>query len=372
MEINRYEIGDMLAALPDRTSLNIDKQVDLFICTLGFEDRSHGIIDKLKDNINIKSNPILVIKYPTNKEDNSKNLKFFEEDAARSKSRLIPLFYTKEDFVQNLISVFSDLKLNKDSQIVFDISTCSSYLFYPIMKTLFELDINLTIAYTEADKYYPTFEEWDTVNKNAESENTLFVESFENANFQSSGVDNIYNYNVFSEINPGNKPCTLVAVPNFSCKRMNSIIARDGELNKTKYEDIVWIIGKPPAENNEWRVDAIMKTNNVSKESSRIKYVSTLEYKDMLKVLEDVWSDPNIKYKYHLTIGNLGSKNQHLGTFFFLALHKEIGLWLTEPMEFQASRFSEGIDHCWQINFGSLQKLRTTLEQYLTLRWQLC
>jgi hypothetical protein len=369
MEINRFEIGDILGNLPKIESFNIDRQVDLLITTLGFEDRTHSIIDKLVNTGKMHKKPILLIEYPTNKEDNIKNYSFFEKAAKAMESPLIRLTYSRKDFTQKLGYQLDEI-LAKKSYIVFDISSCSSYVFYPIMKALYNLDIDLSIVYSEAEKYYPTFEEWDEVNKTAESEKSLFVESFENAKFQSAGVDDIYAYNIFSEINPGNKPCILIAVPNFSCQRVNAIIARDNELNKTKYEDILWIIGKPPADNNEWRIKAVMKTNNLyNKPPTKIKSACTLDYKEMIKALEDVWSD--VRYKYHLTLGTLGSKNQHLGTFFFLALHQDVGLWLAEPKEFRANRFSEGEGESWQINFGSISKLKESLSSYLTFRWQL-
>lgn len=369
MEINRFEIGDILGNLPEIEPFNIDRQVDLFISTLGFEDRTHSIIDKLVATGKMHKKPILLIEYPTNKEDNMKNYTFFEKAAKAMESPLISLTYSRKDFTQKLGHQLDKILIKK-SHIVFDISSCSSYVFYPIMKALYNLDIDLRIVYSEAEKYYPTFEEWNEVNKTAESEKSLFVESFENANFQSAGVDDIYAYNIFSEINPGNKPCILIAVPNFSCQRMNAIIARDNELNKTKYEDIMWFIGKPPGEHNAWRIEAVMKTNNLyNKPTTKITSVSTLHYKEMIKALEDVWSD--VKYKYHLTLGTIGSKNQHLGTFFFLALHQDVGLWLAEPKEFRASRFSEGAGTCWQINLGLMTDVRQSLERYLTFRWKL-
>lgn len=369
MEINRYEIGDVLGCLPEREPLSIESTVDLFIATLGFEDRTHSIIEKLRDSGKLHKKPILLIEYPTNKEENAKNYSFFEKAAESMAAPLIHLQYTRTDFTLKLRQQLEKI-LNNKSHVLFDISTCSSYVFYPVMKELYKSNIDLRVVYSEAEKYYPTFEEWDSVNKMAESEKSLFVESFENAKFQSAGVDDIYTYNIFSEFNPGNKPCNLIAVPNFSCQRMNAIVARDSELNKTKYDDIVWLIGKPPAEHNAWRIDAVMKTNNLFKKpTTKIKSVSTLNYKEMIKALEDVWSD--LKYKYHLTLGTLGSKNQHLGAFIFLALHQDVGLWLAEPKEFRANRFSEGQAASWQINFGSMASLRNALSSYLTFRWRL-
>jgi hypothetical protein len=369
MEINRYEIADVLGALPNLQPLAINDRVDIFICTLGFEDRTHSVIDKYTSSGHSNVKTIVVIEYPTNKEDNAKNISYFEKAAAKLSSLLVRIEYSRKSFLQDLTDKIGSLCDNNCS-VLFDISTCSSYVFYPVMKMLYRSSISLQIVYAEAAKYYPTYDEWAEVNKKAEIEKTLFTESFENANFQSTGVDDIYVYNAFFEVNPGNKPCALIAVPNFSCKRMNAIVARDGELNKTKYDDIVWLIGKPPADHNEWRVDAVIKTNNLyNRAPNTIKPVSTIDYKEMMMTLEGVWSD--YRYKYHLTIGSLGSKNQHLGSFFFLALHQDVGLWLAEPKEFRANRFSEGEGVCWQIDMGSMDVIRGRFSQYQTFRWKL-
>ena len=107
--------------------------------------------------------------------------------------------------------------------------------------------------------------------------------------------------------------------------------------------------------------------NNLHHATYRL--VSTLDYKQMIIELENKWSD--IKYKYHITIGSLGSKMQHLRTFFFLTLHQEIGLWYAEPNKFDAKRFSKGEGSMWQIPFGSTKKIWNLLKRYMTYHWEL-
>ncbi len=106
MEINRYDISDLLGSLPDLEPLNIDDHLDLLICTLGFEDRTHNIIDKLTIQQKRFGN-ILLITYPTNQEDNIKNLKYFENASKEINSQLIRLTYSRKDFSRNLSTIFS-------------------------------------------------------------------------------------------------------------------------------------------------------------------------------------------------------------------------------------------------------------------------
>ena len=279
------------------------------------------------------------------------------------------ILYSRGTYIHELRTKLESImnKSKSNFRVIFDISTCSSYVFYPTISELMKSNTDLTVVYSEADTYFPTKDEWEKVNAKAKEENSLFIESFENARFQSIGVDDLYAYSPFSELNAGNKPALLVAIPNFSAKRINSIVHIDRELNKTPYEDIIWLIGEPPAEKNKWRTDAIIRTNNISNVATH--FVSTLEYKEIILKLEDIWA--NRKYDYHISIGSLGSKMQHLGTFFFLALHQEIGLWLAEPREFNAKRFSTGHGVFWQLRFGETNELRRILESYMTFTWRL-
>ena len=354
--------------MPDAEKLKLEDPIDLFIATLGFEDRSHTIIDIIADSKLTTNSHLLLIKYPTNEEDNNKNLEFFE-NAVKSMSGFREILFSRTEYRQNISESLEDLLDRDGLRVVFDISTCSSYVFYPTMVELLRRNIDLTIMYSEADTYFPTQDEWEKVAEEAKKEQSLFIESFDNASFQSSGVDDVYPYAPFAEFNPGNRPSILVAIPNFSSSRMSTIIARNRELNKTSSENISWLIGEPPAHHNKWRLNAVTVTNNlISSDNTNIQAVCTLKYKDTLVTLENIWSEK--KYDYHMTIGSLGSKMQHLGTFFFLALHKDIGLWLAEPKEFNAKRFSRGQGDAWQIKFGSVPRLMQVLKQYMTFKWE--
>jgi hypothetical protein len=196
----------------------------------------------------------------------------------------------------------------------------------------------------------------------------MFIESFENAEFQTIGVDDVYPSPLFSEMNPGNRPSVFVGVPNFSAGRMNALVTRDQEMNKTS--DSYWVIGEPPSPNNDWRIEAIRRTNNLAGvHPSRLRLVSTLQYKEMLKALEDIWLET--RHNYYLSIGTLGSKMQHVGTYFFLCLHRDASLLLTEPKSFRTTKYSSGVGQAWKIDLGDTRKLREALDSYMTFRWKL-
>lgn len=369
MKVGRYDISDVLGGLPEKKPLDFNIEIDVLIATLGFEDRTHGVIDLLSDNGRLSNTKMLLIKYPTNIKDNDKNIKYFESVGQKMLS-YETVNYKKKVFLKEFDEKLSSLIGQATYNIAFDISTCSSYVFHQVMKILYGYgNINLQILYCEAEEYLPTQKEWLRVKKQAEEEAKLYVESFENAEFLSSGVEDIYPYSPFSEFNAGNKPSLLVAMPNFSSVRMNAIVKRDNETNKTDRKNIIWTIGLPPAKKNKWRYDAVIKTNRLElEEKSQIIPVSTIDYRETITTIENIWNE--MRYKYHITLGSLGSKNQHLGIFLFMILHRDVGLWLAEPKVFKASRFSKGIGGKWAIDFGNIDDLKKKLKNYGQFCWE--
>ena len=366
MKIHQNDLGDILNSLPEEENFTTQNN-DFIICSLGFEERTFSVVERiLKDNPTSLKNVILVT-YPTNKADNDINRPKFEN----LKSHDINVFeiaYEKTSFYNSFLSLLHD-KVFSGSKVIFDISTCSSYLFYPIMKALLEVDISLTIAYAEAKEYDPSKENWEKVAAKAEREKELFIKSWDEADFQSVGVDDVYSSNLFSEMNPGNKPAILIAIPNFNSIRMQSIKEKDKEINKTDSNNIFWLIGVPPREENKWRGEALLKTNALEKIEDKNKwYVSTLHYKDSIKQLEAIWT--NNKYSSHISVGTLGSKMQHLATFFFIYLHPDTGLWLAEPRKFKAGTYSTGVRQLYQINFRNTKTMREQLSKYMHFEYQ--
>ena len=95
--------------------------------------------------------------------------------------------------------------------------------------------------------------------------------------------------------------------------------------------------------------------------------VSTRHYKDMVRSLEEQWLEWHLER--HLVVATLGSKMQHLGTFFFLKMHPEAGLIISEPSRFVAERFSKEVGPVWWSDFGCIEGLRKRVGEYGTLRY---
>lgn len=260
-------------------------------------------------------------------------------------------------------------RLKGKNNVIFDISTCSSYLFYPVMRMLIETGVNLRVLYTEAEEYFPLEEQWLKVKEKADKEHSLFNEEFEKAEFLSSGIDDVHNCGHTSEMNAANFPGKLILIPNFNPIRANAIISKESEMNKNN-RDIVWLIGVPPGPeegrrtDKDWRVDALIQTYSKICKPEKAVRVCTFKYKKIIEALENLWLEN--RYKCYLSIGNLGSKMQHLGTKIFLMMHPDVGLWVSEPKIFKASEYSKGSATTWQTDFESLKTFRENIKTYMT------
>src|SRR4051812_43718509 len=105
MQIYQHELGDILKYLPDLKPFDQSyfeaKRCRLFICTLGFEDRTSRIVTELAQSGLLKEAILLLICYPTNEEENAVHLPDFEA-AALMMQGIEKLDYSRSDFVHKM------------------------------------------------------------------------------------------------------------------------------------------------------------------------------------------------------------------------------------------------------------------------------
>ena len=331
--------------------LEAAERVDLLVVAAGFEERARAIL-----NADLWPNPkqVLAIEYPTNLEDNRETF-----DAIYEKSCFLEsIRYERRLFLEDCRQYFNRYSGFSGKHLVVDLSGMSSYVFFCLMETLVQCcaEAKVSIFYAEALEYFPTKGDLEGLQNALGSADDLLqqAEIFEKRNFQSRGIDAVYESELFPGRNVGDLPTRLVVIPNFSRDRTETMITRACELYNAHRDNVVWLIGQPPDEaKNGWRVEGLSRlyfANNLGVP------VSTLNYKEMAWKLSDLWEE--FESKYHMVILTLGSKMQHLGTFLFLQAHKDVGLVLSEPGGFVADRFSKGVGSTWKIQLGSILALR--------------
>lgn len=358
--------ADIVGALPDYRpwSDSYGSEAALLVVAAGFEERARAI---LQGEWWPEPGRLVVVEYPTNYEENRETRVAFEN---RHENATV-IRYTKSSFVEDWRSYLNNNEGFSGKHIVVDVSGMSSYVFFGLMEGIFDICVNatLTIFYAEAEEYFPTKDDLDGLDKALGSAKDLLekAEIFEKRNFQSRGIGSVYESEIFSGKNIGELPTRLVVVPNFSRDRTETMIARATALYNARRDEIVWLLGRPPnTDKNGWRLDGI---GRLYFSDNRGIPISTLDYKDAARKLGDLWD--NFEGTHHMLIVTLGSKMQHLGTFLFLKAHWDVGLFLSEPGEFVASRFSRGIGQAWTVHLGLVDDIRQLLRgcRRLTFEW---
>lgn len=368
MHIHRTGLDDVLAGIPELVPVSECAEVDVLICTLGFEDRTTAVLESWYRAGALGHAKLMLIEYPTNEADNAKNRARFLDVADRA-GGVTHVRYQRGTFTTSIAEALKEA-VPPGSHVLLDVSTMSSYVFFPTFFALLELSVDLSVAYAEAGHYFPLEAEWDEVASSADREGKLFVDAFENAGFQSHGLGEVFSFAPYYEYSFASRPPVLLAIPNFSPVRMNAMVRRAEELHGVRQSTEHWLVGEPASSENQWRMEAVKRTNNLADvNSSCLHQASTLQYKQTIGLLEGLWDDN--KHTAAVSIATLGSKMQHMAVALFCRMHKEVCLWLSEPLEFAANRFSEHVGKLWLLEFGSCDALRDTLDSYGGYEWRL-
>jgi len=352
------DLYEILLKLPDIESYDlpkddIGKTDDLFICALGFEDRCLHIPEIITAIGNYSATHSIYFEYSTNQSDNELNKPRLLEALESFSDQVWPIPCDTDEFPSQLRTLLGGVTPIKDTAcITFDISVCSSRLLVTCLTILLEFDFNLRIVYSEANIYHPTEEEYNTNPEKWTQDEELGV---------ARGVSAV----TPSPDHPGsrrdNLPESVIAFPTFKPERVRAIIAHiDPPLIIRPNQRVIWLIGKPHLEEDHWR-SKIQLTINRIPSSEPVYEVTTFDYKESLKLLENIYQ--TLESKYHINIAPLGSKMQSLGVVLFWYIRPEISIIFASPLEYNAIQYSEGCKATWRIDFGSLTDIRSFLNQ---------
>lgn len=366
-EITTVTTVDVLGELPEivpwRTSFVDNGAIDLLICCAGFEERSVAI---LRDLESCPVRTALIVVYPTNSRENQPALEGFQR--LGSSTDRIELPYARESFLRRVRAELMRWQ-NRDVRVVVDLSAMASYVVYRTLWALWEQlpQARLCVYYAEAGDYAPTREDWGAFYDSVPNpnDNLSMAECYEQTYFQTRGVEETYESDTFPGRNVDPLATEVIAIPNFSLHRMKSMLAFAESQYNVRGSNVRWYLGQPPDRvRNGWRFQALASLFNVRHEGAG---VSTRDYREILQRLDVLWEE--LHTERHLVIASLGSKMQHLGTFLFLAMHRECGLLLCEPREFISDRYSTGVGPQWWLDFGVIGELRRNLESRGELRF---
>jgi len=361
--LKEVEIGDILATLPNVSSLDITRDFaavkdDLFLVALGFEERCLWIPELIAKEGKYRSNKGIYLEYLTNQSDNDINRPNLLKAMESFSSSVQPMIGDSNDYSSQLRALLREITNNKSARVTFDISVCSSRLLVTTLTILFEFDINLRIVYSEAGIYHPTKEEYEADPDKWEKDEGLGL---------ASGVSAV----IPSPDHPGNRrdnlPECVIVFPTFKPERSRAIIAHvDQSLIVNPKDRVIWIIGDPHLPQDHWRTEVLKKINQIQA-GAPLHEVSTFDYKKTLESMERLYK--SLACKCHVNIAPLGSKLQCIGIVLFWHIRPEASIIYASPRKYNAI-YSEGCKAMWRIDFGPLAEIQKVLNSVGEIRIQ--
>jgi hypothetical protein len=312
-------------------------------------------------------NAIMIV-YPTNVTDNVPGTTKLGQLSV--KGSRVEIEYSRFDFHRRMQELLDPYKDRANLRVIIDISAMASYVVYRVLKAVWEMlpKARFAVYYAEAADYSPTEAEWKEffAGVSDPSDNLTMAESYEQRHFQSRGIDVTYDSDIFPGQNVGALATEVVAVPSFSLLRMKAMLAHAESHYNVPEGNVRWFLGQPPDRiRNGWRFDALAALYNVRNSGEA---VSTRDYREIFQKLDSLWGE--LLAERHIVVASVGSKMQHLGTFFFLMVHQECGQLFCEPQEFIAAQYTRGVGPKWWIDFGSIESIRDAITSCGTLQFR--
>jgi len=341
-------LNEVLSGLGSWHLFDADGASELFVGAIGFEERASVCFLDWCEARKLTGGKALLVEYPFNEADNAIQEAKFVEAAAAANVEVFRLKYQRVALYGEAVGFFR--KQADDLKVLLDLSAMASFVFYPLISAIVDAapKAHLEICYAEAARYFPDESEWKEFRNKFNALDTFErARLFEKYHFQSKGVEDVFESPNFPGRNDS-QPTTLIAVPSFSVERMQRMLNFGADNYSVNREECEWIFGMPPNwELNGWRYQALWELFD---QPTRKRDACTLEFKDILLALQHIWLETNESRS--LVIASVASKAQHLGTFMFLKMHPDVGLILSEPQHFTASKYSTGVGSKWHTSLG--------------------
>lgn len=354
--VKEVDLSEVIVKLPEiipfqiERVFSIDDKDDLFLCALGFEDRAIHIPRMLAESRSYNCNQVIYFEYLTNVEDNSINKAELMQSLQSFSQESVSMQCDADEFTSFFRQKILALCQKSDQpNVTFDISACSSKLLLQTIKILLNSNVKLRIVYSEAAIYYPTLDE---ISKNNVSDKKLYL---------TEGAGHVHPSTEYAGFNVDALPEAVIAFATFNPDRTRVVISYIDENLLGKTDDrVTWVIGVPHLEENQWRIQYLMKINNLPSDS-HIYPVSTFDYIDTITCLHKLYE--RYSMRYHLNISPLGSKMQSIGIALYHYMKPELSIMYAPPNKYRAENYSEGCRDVWMIDFGPLNEIKDLLDE---------
>jgi hypothetical protein len=355
--LHRTELADVLgsaASIEPMLEWQSVEEIALYVCALGFEPRCLAIPEFLA-NKGAKVRRATYLEYGTNRADNHANFAQLTKYLSSVCSIVESLEIDDAGFVDRFRATIqlaeAESREGMLPLVLLDISVFANRAVFRCIKALLEREIDLRVVYAEAMTYRPARGEFNSELDAAHAADvTLGLEQ---------GVGDIRISRDFPGQQLEQLPDCVILFPSFNAERSKSVLAKvDPALVTAPSRNVIWVIGKPPAEEHAWRAQAMRANNQILPDALSFE-VSTFDYKETLKLLYNIYEQ---RFEGHnVTVSPLGSKMQALGVALFCMMHPDVRVIYSVPERYTAEFYSDGCKALWQIQFGAVASLRSVL-----------
>jgi hypothetical protein len=250
------------------------------------------------------------------------------------------------------------LRVNETRRVVIDVSTMSKLAILLTLRTCLEMDLEVDVIYTEAEKYGPTQEEFEKA-RIANELHQPTIQIF-------TGVHGVVRVNSLASVAMQGQPTAALVFMSFNDSLTQVLL-------NTVYPTRLFLInGRPPT--HRWREEATAwiheqvrrewPDDNPLEESSGSplpsRSVSTLDYRETFLLLTSLYWD--LSAEYRVLLAPAGSKMQAVGCFFVKSLHPDIHIEYPSPEGF-LPEYSSGVHTSWVVRFGRIANLSASLQK---------
>lgn len=357
---------------------------DIFICAIGFEDRAPVIATRLaglwEASTGNSERQALLCEYSTNYEDNRRNKDEVEQSVHKFCSQVETVSAERPEAIRRaVLSALIGGSRERKVRVAFDISAASGALILSVLRALIEAKecVDLQVLYCEPRDYFPQRELWDV---NPERLIEEAVASGDETSVAEYGVADVEINELYPGVSVESRPEFVIAVPAFRTHRLVRCLAHlSDQPLASPAENIFWILGEPPAGELKWRRNLQERIVNYQmaqfvgmstsdalapRLGDNQTVCSTRDYREILKiVLEQVDAHAGS----NLSLVHMGSKLQGVGVALALSVRAEVTVCGSRPIQFNPSKYSQGIGTLWHLNLAQLDQIVSGIGRIGTL-----
>lgn len=313
-------------------------ECDFLILAAGFEERAFRFLDYSHFS---KNAYCILIKFDNNHIFNvevyNKYKKRIEELFDPSRAFEVIIDQSKPQIYElNLTKIIPELPHDIGTAWV-DISGMPTYSICSTLNVLrtFYSNRKQVIIYTAAEKYFPSFEEYQKLNEKGSGHVDFLPTTM------AMEMDEVLILETFSGYRSKEGISCLAVFAGYDSHRSSSVIE---SINPSM---LLVIYGKPATDELNWRLD-LSKELHKRFETNRktaIEYVSTLDINESIKVLEEYYE--YLYEDYDFTISPICSKMQVISIYLFWEKYKEVQLVFPLPIGYEYERRPRGFKNTY-------------------------